>query len=200
MVLVFILCMWCVLVFMRGVVLVLKCLLVFLVLVILCLFLGCRLVSVVCLVVARLEELPMQTVQPFGLNMQWGVWSGLLVVQGHPIVQKGRLHGVCGRLSWPGGGGEEQLEQLVDFHSLDRLGPELVLVGGKAGLVQLARPRLVQLQLDVGAQGCAHVVVGHHRQLVQLRLAQLVQLLLDVQAHLDGVGAQRWKKLCNLAT
>jgi hypothetical protein len=58
--------------------------------------------------------------------------------------------------------------QLGDFHSLDRLGPELVLVGGKAGLVQLAGPRLVQLQLDLGAQGRAHVVVGHRHQLVQL--------------------------------
>lgn len=59
--------------------LVLLCVLVFLVLVVMCLFLGCRLVSVVCLVVALLEELATQTV---GLNMQWGVWGGLVVVQG----------------------------------------------------------------------------------------------------------------------
>ena len=90
-------------------------------------------------------------------------WAGGCAV-GHP----GRLHGVCGPLSWPGGGGEEQLVQLGDFHSLDRLGPELVLVGWKAGLVQLAGPRLVQLQLDLGAQGRAHVVVGHRHQRVQL--------------------------------
>ena len=68
--------------FVRGVVLVLVCLLVFLVLVIMCLFLGCRLVSVVCLVVALLEELATQTVLLFGLTMQWGVWSELVVVQG----------------------------------------------------------------------------------------------------------------------
>ena len=78
--------------------------------------------------------------------------------------------------------------QLGDFHSLDRLGHKLVLVGVKAELVQLAGPRLVQLQLGVGAQGRDHVVGGHRHQLVQLRLAQLVQLQLDVQAHLDGVG------------
>jgi hypothetical protein len=45
-----------------GVVLVLVCLLVFLVLLIMCLFLGCRLVSVVSLVVALLEELATQIV------------------------------------------------------------------------------------------------------------------------------------------
>ena len=39
----------------------------------------------------------------------------------------GRLQGVCGRLRWTGGGGEEQLVQLGDFHSLDRLGHKLVL-------------------------------------------------------------------------
>ena len=78
--------------------------------------------------------------------------------------------------------------QLGDFHSLDRLGHGLVMVGVKAELVQLAGPRLVQLQLGVGAQGRDHVVGGHRHQLVQLRLAQLVQLQLDVQAHLDGVG------------
>ena len=52
------------------------------VLVLMCLFLRCRLVSVVCLVVALLEELATQTVLLFGLNMQLGVWSGLVVVQG----------------------------------------------------------------------------------------------------------------------
>ena len=66
---------------------------------------------------------------------------------GHP----GRLHGVCGRLSWPGGGWEEQLVQLGDFYILDRPGHKLVLVGVKAELVQLTGPRLVQLQLGVGA-------------------------------------------------
>ena len=71
-----------VVVFVLGVVLVLMCMVVFLVLVLMCLFLGCRLVSVVCLVVALLEELATQTVLPFRLNMQWGVWSGLVVVQG----------------------------------------------------------------------------------------------------------------------
>ena len=80
--LVLVMCLWYVLVFVRGVVLVLMCVLVFLVLVIMCSFLGCRLVSVVCLVVALLEELATQTVLLFGLNMQWGVWSGLVVVQG----------------------------------------------------------------------------------------------------------------------
>jgi hypothetical protein len=69
-------------------------------------------------------------------------WAGGCV-GGHP----GRLHGVCGRLSWPGGGGEKQLVQLGNSHSRDRL----VSVGGKAGLVQLAEPRLFPLQLDVGA-------------------------------------------------
>ena len=34
--------------------------------------------------------------------------------------------------------GEEQLVQLGNFHSLDRLGHELVLVGVEAELVQLA--------------------------------------------------------------
>ena len=53
---------------------VLMCMLVFLVLVIMCLFLGCRLVSVVCLVVALLEELATQSVLLFGLNVQWGVY------------------------------------------------------------------------------------------------------------------------------
>jgi hypothetical protein len=48
-------------------------------------------------------------------------------------------------------------------------------------------PRLVQLQLVVGAQGRHHVVGGHRHQLVRLRFAQLVQLQLDVQAHLDGL-------------
>jgi hypothetical protein len=100
----------------------------------------------------------------------------------------GLLHGVCGRLSWPGGGGDEQLVRVGDFHRLDRLGHKLVLVGVKAELLELAGPRLVQLQLGVGAQGRDHVVGGHCHQLVQLRLAQLVQLQLDVQEHLDGVG------------
>jgi hypothetical protein len=85
-------------------------------------------------------------------------------------------------------GVEEQLVQREDFHSLDRLSQELVLVGVKAELVQLAGPRLAQLQLGVGAQDCDHVGGGHRHQLVQLRLAQLVQLQLDVQVHQDGVG------------
>ena len=83
-------------------------------------------------------------------------WAG-----DHAGGHLGQLQGVCGRLSWSGGGGEEQLVQLGDFRSLDRLGHELVLVGVKAELVQLAGPRLVQLQLGVGAQGRDHVVGGH---------------------------------------
>ena len=75
-------CVVVVLVFVLGVVLVLMCVVVFLVLVLMCLFLGCRLVSVVCLVVALLEELATQSVLPFGLNMQCGVWGGLVIVQG----------------------------------------------------------------------------------------------------------------------
>jgi hypothetical protein len=63
-------------------VLVLRCVVVFMVLVIMCLSLGCRLVSVVCLVVALLEELATQSVLPFGLNVQCGVWGGLVIVQG----------------------------------------------------------------------------------------------------------------------
>ena len=63
-------------------VLVLRCVVVFMVLVLMCLSLGCRLVSVVCLVVALLEELATQSVLPFGLNMQWGVWGGLVIVHG----------------------------------------------------------------------------------------------------------------------
>ena len=92
-------CMWCTMVFGQGVVLVLvfmcvllvlvcmclvlvlvfMCVLVIVVLVLMCLFLGCRLVSVVCLVVALLEELATQSVLPFGLNVQWG---GLMIMQG----------------------------------------------------------------------------------------------------------------------
>ena len=49
-------------------------------------------------------------------------------------------------------GGEEQLVQLGDLHSLDRLGHKLVLVGVKAELVLRAGQRLAQLQLGVGAQ------------------------------------------------
>ena len=49
-------------------VLVLRCVVVFMVLVLMCLSLGCRLVSVVCLVVALLEELAMQSVLPIELN------------------------------------------------------------------------------------------------------------------------------------
>ena len=63
-------------------VLVLRCVVVFMVLVLMCLSLGCRLVSVVCLVVALLEELATQSVLPFGLNVQCGVWGGLVIVQG----------------------------------------------------------------------------------------------------------------------
>ena len=102
----------------------------------------------------------------------------------------GRPQGVCGHLRWLGGGGEEQLVQQGDFHSLDRLGHKLVLVGVKAELVQQAGPRLAQLQLGVGAQDRDHVGEGHRQQLLQLRLrlAQLAQLQLDVQAHLGGVG------------
>ena len=48
--------------------------------------------------------------------------------------------------------GGEQPVQLGDFHSLDRLGHKLVLVWVKADLIQMAGPRLVQLQLSVGAQ------------------------------------------------
>ena len=65
---VLVMCMWCGLLFMRGVVLIIMCVVVFLVLILMCLFLGCRLVSVVCL-----EELATQSVLPFGLNVQWGV-------------------------------------------------------------------------------------------------------------------------------
>ena len=43
-------------------VLVLRCLVVFMVLILVCFSLGCRLVSVVCLVVALLEELATQSV------------------------------------------------------------------------------------------------------------------------------------------
>ena len=63
-------------------VLVLRCLVVFKVLVLVCLSLGCRLVSVVCLVVALLEELATQSVLPFELSAQCGVWGGLVIVQG----------------------------------------------------------------------------------------------------------------------
>ena len=56
------------------------CLVVFFVL--MCLFLGCRLVSVVCLVVALLEELATQSVLLFGLKVQCGVWRGLVITQG----------------------------------------------------------------------------------------------------------------------
>ena len=63
-------------------VLILRCVVVFMVLVLMCLSLGCRLVSVVCLVVALLEELATQSVLPFGLNVQCGVWGGLVIVQG----------------------------------------------------------------------------------------------------------------------
>ena len=52
--------------------------------------------------------------------------------------------------------GEEQLVQLEDFHSLDRLGHEFVLVGVMAELVQLTRAQLVQLQLGVRAQDHDH--------------------------------------------
>jgi hypothetical protein len=76
-------CLVLVLIFMCLVlVLVLMCMLVIVVLVLMCLFLGCRLVSVVCLVVALLEELATQSVLPFGLNVQWGVWGGLMIMQG----------------------------------------------------------------------------------------------------------------------
>ena len=43
--------------------------------------------------------------------------------------------------------GEEQLVQLGVFHSLYRLGHELVLVGVKVELVRLPGARLAQLQL-----------------------------------------------------
>ena len=62
--------MWCGLVFVRGVVLVLMCL-----------FLVCNLVSLVCLVMALLEELATQSVLPFRLNVRWGVWGGLVIIQ-----------------------------------------------------------------------------------------------------------------------
>ena len=79
-------CLVLVLIFMCLVlVLVLMCMLVIVVLVLMCLFLGCRLVSVVsvvCLVVTLLEELATQSVLPFGLNVQWGVWGGLVIMQG----------------------------------------------------------------------------------------------------------------------
>ena len=81
--------------------------------------------------------------------------------------------------------------QLEDFHSLDRLGHKLVLVGVVvAELVQLAGAQLAQLQLGVGAQDRDCVGGGHRHQLVQLRVAQLAQLQLDVQAHLGGVGGR----------
>ena len=67
---------------MMVLVLVHMCVVVFMVLVLMCLSLGCRLVSVVCLVVALLEELVTQSVLPFGLNVQCGVWGGLVIVQG----------------------------------------------------------------------------------------------------------------------
>ena len=85
--------------------------------------------------------------------------------------------------------------QLEDFHSLDRLGHKLVLLGVVLGvvaeLVQLTRDWLAQLQLGVRAQDRDHVGEGHHRHLVQLKFDQLVQLQIDVKAHLDGVGGQR---------
>jgi hypothetical protein len=73
----------CGLVFMLGVVLVLMCVVVFIVVIVLMfLFLGCRLVSVVCLVVALLEELATQSMLLFGLDVYWGVWGGLVIMQG----------------------------------------------------------------------------------------------------------------------
>jgi hypothetical protein len=70
------------LVFMRVVlVLVFMCVVVIIVLVLMCLLLGCRLVSVVCLVVALLEELATQAVLLFGLNLRWCVWGGLMIMQ-----------------------------------------------------------------------------------------------------------------------
>ena len=59
--------------------------------------------------------------------------------------------------------------QLGDFHSLDRLGHKLVLlgeVGVVAELVQLKKAQLAQLQLSLGAQECDHFGGGCHCQLV----------------------------------
>jgi hypothetical protein len=86
----------------------------------------------------------------------------------------GDLGGVwASKLAW--WWGEEQIVQLGDFHSLDRPGQILVLVGVKAELVQQAGPWLAQLQLGVGAQDRDRVGGGHRHQFVQLtlRLAQL---------------------------
>ena len=62
----------------------------------------------------------------------------------------------CGRLCWHGDEGEGQLVQLGDFHSLERLGHKLVLLGVMTELVQLTTAQLVQLQLGVGAQDRDH--------------------------------------------
>jgi hypothetical protein len=63
-------------------VLVLRCVVVFMVLILMRLSLGSRLVSVVCLVVSLLEELATYSVLLFGINVQWGVWGGLEIMQG----------------------------------------------------------------------------------------------------------------------
>ena len=58
--------------------------------------------------------------------------------------------------------------QLEDYHSLSRLGHELVLVWLMPELVQLTRAQLVQLQLGVGHRS-HHIDGEHHLQLIQLK-------------------------------